>query len=380
MYSLVTKSPTFHLLNGENNDRHFSSPRTSPSGTTLIFLENQLSSYTSFPKLSRGPNNRSRRLKRVPWAATFQSHRKKTPIDADAVTVVDSRADAMQLADGTHFYGLYPPTVTLPQRMFSADGSVVYLSSQQMSEIRLLAVDLDTGEVALHDDRGLLLLDVHDDVILSSVVHISAPAAVVVGRVHTDYLVTTESPSTTEPPTTTMDPCDQLTQELEILGITNITVVSVENSTTTTAPSTTITTAGPKTTLLLPRVIFAEVHSIPSPANISKFEVLHFDSPSFTPTKPSFNQSIGKTFFSAWLASPSTSTSDLLFGGTNKPLLVYLKYGPYMSVPATHSRWLDAILTAGMSILVINHRGSQGAGDRSMEALTGNAAQVGKIT
>ena len=58
----------------------------------------------------------------------------------------------------------------MPSRSFSADGSTFYMSVVQVGEVRLMAVDLGTGQVTFSPrEGGVRLLDVKDDVVLVTV-------------------------------------------------------------------------------------------------------------------------------------------------------------------------------------------------------------------
>ena len=58
----------------------------------------------------------------------------------------------------------------LPARAFSADGSTFYMSVVQLGEVRLMAVDLETGQVTFSPrGGGVRLVDVKDDVMLVTI-------------------------------------------------------------------------------------------------------------------------------------------------------------------------------------------------------------------
>ncbi len=378
---------------GEECRRHFASPRVSPGGDSIVFLERNLCSSASSaasPTIYPGPNYLSAKLSLVEWEGVKGHLENGTSLDQSRRVVVNSLSRARQMEDHTHFYGLYPHSDVLPKRVFSQDGGVVYLTVRQLSDARLLAIDLATGEVVLHPEPGLLLLDVHQDVVLVGKTSMSHHVSeVAVARVHRDFLPTTTT--TKQPDTTTTwkssteDPCETLQQEMEIDG--RNTTADPENSTETTTPPppsnfTTVSNENNHTKcnpgrLVLPRVNFVTI-SLPCAGPVYRSQVANFDLPSFR--DPRFDG----TFFTAWRAWPKDPAGSSIVSplassfNSSSPLLVYLKDGPHTSELRSRSLLFDFLLSVGFELLVVNHRGSTGAGDDVLHAIIGNVAEVRK--
>ncbi len=109
-------------------------------------------------------------------------------------------------------------------RIFSGDGRSVYLTVRQMSDVRLVAVDLEGGAVTAHPERGLVLFDAVGDAILVARKFVERPTEeVALAWVREEFLMTTTVSTTTTTTTTTTtgrntteDPCETLHQELEV--------------------------------------------------------------------------------------------------------------------------------------------------------------------
>jgi hypothetical protein len=79
-----------------------------------------------------------------------------------------------------------------PLRMFSSDGSTFYLSVYQLGHVRLMAVDLKTGQITFSPyGGGVRLMDIRDDVMLVKMDadgdEYLSRAALGIGRLHDDY-------------------------------------------------------------------------------------------------------------------------------------------------------------------------------------------------
>ena len=68
VYSLspVANESGFHLLLNGTSPRHFSSPRFSPSGEDMVYLENELRSLSG-PTVVPGPTGQARKLMHAKW-------------------------------------------------------------------------------------------------------------------------------------------------------------------------------------------------------------------------------------------------------------------------------------------------------------------------
>ena len=61
-----------------------------------------------------------------------------------------------------------------------------------------------------------------------------------------------------------------------------------------------------------------------------------------------------------------------------RPIMVYLKDGPASQAARWHDPTNDLAMAMGIRLIVVNHRGSTGMGDRVQNALTGFVSQVGE--
>jgi hypothetical protein len=240
----------------DSHDQHYESPRFAPDGASLIYFERNLRSVRQRQTVVPGPDGLSLRLVHVTWDDFVDAAGQvKGGKSLNRHVVIPNGQDAMEpmmLVSGEEFYGLYLHqdmwAPSPPERIFSADGQTLYLSVIQMSDVRLLGVHLPTGRLEFHDEPGLVLLDVHDNLVLVRRDLASQGPELAIGRLHPDYLATTTTTMSTTTTTmtsttttvepdrnTTLDPCEHLLQELETTERINVTVINLANQTTTTS-------------------------------------------------------------------------------------------------------------------------------------------------
>ena len=166
--STKSKNDDFVLISPVN-DKHVSSPRfTSPDGEILIYLENDIASTNS--NISPGPSQKSRRLIRMNFTQSVA-----VAMSSDGMvygspyiyTVVDQVYEPVTEENGHEvFMGLYPITRRLPERVFSNDGDIVYLNIYQREALRIVGVDIFSGQVTLHPKKDLRVVDVLSKLLL----------------------------------------------------------------------------------------------------------------------------------------------------------------------------------------------------------------------
>jgi len=322
------KDKSFSVLNDNDGAmKHYESPRFSPDGTKMVYLERDLSSVSRRRSLVPGPHGLSMRLLCVPWTEVVEGANDGLSLQykASHVAIPNGQDDLepVALPSGETFYGIYPYkdmwAASPPERIFSADGEMIFLSVVHLSDVRLLGVHLASGRIDLHEERGLVLMDVHDNLVLVRKDLSGRHPVLAVGRLHPDYWVTTTTTTTTTTTSTTttttvtpdrnttLDPCDHLLQELETEGIVNTTVVDLSNQTTTT----TETPTGNTTTTSLPTTDppLSMAALVFSPLTEPKSMSYETDAMLFSRPKPSGwdweRQLVQSTIpFSAWLALP----------------------------------------------------------------------------
>lgn len=137
------------------------SPRFSPDGKTLVWLERDLGST----------HHSCHRLMRVKW---------ETDEKTDAL--IDVVPDCVTIAQEKKFYGIY--TKSLPRRCFSNDSLYVFLSTPQKYSIKSYMVNLETKNVIeiQNDDSSLFILDVRKNRIVLMRTSLVEPPRLVVGR------------------------------------------------------------------------------------------------------------------------------------------------------------------------------------------------------
>lgn len=137
------------------------SPRFSPDGKTLVWMERDLGSA----------HHSCHRLMRVKW---------ETDEKTDAL--IDIVPDCITIAHEKKFYGLY--NRNLPRRCFSNDSLYVFLSSPQRYNIKSYMVNLETKNVIeiQNDDTSLFILDVRKNRVVLMRTSLIEPPRLVVGR------------------------------------------------------------------------------------------------------------------------------------------------------------------------------------------------------
>ena len=179
LFALMHKSNNdgydFHLLMNPNH--HHDSPRFSPDGSGLIWLENCLHSST-VPMFRPNTYEISSRLVYLEWRAVLEHAANGTVARASAVVVIGNSQNGFKGLDADFpneeddFPGLYPFR-PLPARPFSLDGQVVFLTAVVRSEVKVLGVDVMTGQRHIHYNNQTIVLDVHQDVMLVKVASVS---------------------------------------------------------------------------------------------------------------------------------------------------------------------------------------------------------------
>ncbi|XP_033231496.1 acylamino-acid-releasing enzyme-like [Belonocnema kinseyi] len=137
------------------------SPRFSPDGKTLVWLERDLT----------GPHHQCHRLMRVKWETD-----EKTDMLIDVVPV------CKKIANDKLFYGLY--NRSLSRRCFSNDSLYVFLSTPQRHTIKSYMVNVETKVIIefKSDDSSLEVLDVRKNRIVLMKTSLIDPPRLVVGR------------------------------------------------------------------------------------------------------------------------------------------------------------------------------------------------------
>ena len=333
---------SFHFLT--KLKRHYSSPRVSPGGSVMVFLENDLRTSTFHPAQIPGPGGKAKRLSLVPWEGVTDRMGNRTFIEGIRRIVID----------GSPFYPLEP----LPERVFSEDDTTLFCSVNLASDLRLAVVDVTTsGRAALHPSPGLVLQDVHRNVVLAKKDMVGFTPLLLAARMDWEDPPPTTAMTTTE--TTTEDSCAQLQHEMEMAGFINTTRPNSDSSPPPTSAPATSSTQRP---FVMPVSHFGNVTGSSSETDC---ETAVF----------SFNlSSSGIGYFSAWYA---IKKSELNSSSTSQvPLLVVLKDGPFTSLPRSRHDWAEATLASGMALLVVNYPGSTGMGDSVSEALIGKVGEV----
>ncbi|XP_051153691.1 acylamino-acid-releasing enzyme-like [Leptopilina boulardi] len=137
------------------------SPRFSPDGKTLVWLERDLEST----------HHSCQRLMRVKW---------ETDEKTDAL--IDIVPNCISIAHDKKFCGLY--TRSLPRRCFSNDSMYVFLSSPQQYNVKSYMVNLETKNLieVQNDDSSLTVLDVRKNRVVLMKTSLTEPPRLVVGR------------------------------------------------------------------------------------------------------------------------------------------------------------------------------------------------------
>ncbi|XP_034945879.1 acylamino-acid-releasing enzyme-like isoform X2 [Chelonus insularis] len=175
------------LLKNENMQKLSSdgccvrSPRFSPDGKHLVWLERDLS----------GPHHNCHRLMHLNW----ENRTEKVDI------LIDIVRQNKAIKNDKLFYGLY--NHDLPRRCWSTDSRFLFFSTQQHSNIRSYIFDLKTKallEIA-NDSSSLNILDVQNDIILFTKTSLLQPPNLCVGRFNgniPDYIILNTISSTNQ--------------------------------------------------------------------------------------------------------------------------------------------------------------------------------------
>lgn len=156
----VIKNDTLHKLSADN--RGVRSPRFSPDGKKLVWLERELN----------GPHHTAHRLMSIDWETE-----KKTPN-----VLIDLVKTKVDIGKGVPFYGLY--NRELPRRCWSNDSKYLFLSTSQRSNVRAYVLNTETkvlNEIE-NDSSTLMVLDVSDDVVLMLNTSLLVPSRLLAAR------------------------------------------------------------------------------------------------------------------------------------------------------------------------------------------------------
>ncbi len=199
-------SRSFHFLTGLG--RHHSSPRISPDGENLVFLENDLRTSTTFPVQIPGPSAKSKRLAHVRWTDVLENV-------LDGTFIGDRRS--VIFGGGDPGDSSFDPLEPLPERVFSEDGQIVFASVRRGPSSALLALSpLRPQRALLQAEPGLVLVDVRRGMVLARRDQLGYSSHLLVAPVSSFSRATASTTTTTTTSTTTAtaDPCEQLYQEL----------------------------------------------------------------------------------------------------------------------------------------------------------------------
>ena len=219
----------FQLLT--SNLSHVASPRVKDG--VLYYFENPVQDVIANP----GSRLRSRRLMKIDFTRFYF----EKEVEEFKILVDQVFKPSMELESGNIFQGLYP-LLPLPERCFS--NGKMHFTTYQNESLRLVSVDVDSGEIKLHPDSNIRLLDVTEDVMLVEKSHVDVSPILMLGMVDqpaptsttetstitvettTETTTETTSETTTESDdnnstdcTTTESPCEELLQELEISDV-----------------------------------------------------------------------------------------------------------------------------------------------------------------
>ncbi|XP_015120350.1 acylamino-acid-releasing enzyme isoform X2 [Diachasma alloeum] len=156
----LLKNGTFQKLSADK--RGVRSPRFSPDGKKLVWLERELN----------GPHHTTHRLMSIDWESE-----ERTP--SILIDLVKTKID---INKGVPFYGLY--NRDLPRRCWSKDSRYLFLSTPQRSNVRSYALNTETKVLTEidNDDTSLVVLDVSDNVVLMLNTSLLRPSRLVATR------------------------------------------------------------------------------------------------------------------------------------------------------------------------------------------------------
>ena len=257
--SSKSKNDDFVLLSPAN-DKHVSSPRfTSPDGEILIYLENDIASTHS--NISPGPSQKSRRLIRMNFTQSVT-----VAMSSDGMvygppyiyTVVDQVYEPVTEKNGHEvFMGLYPITRRLPERVFSNDGDIVYLNIYQREALRIVGVDIFSGQVTLHPKKDLRVVDVFSKLLL------------IIRTGDVNRTPTAQIGMLVPPPTTTAQPTTTHTTTSTATILSTVTSSDTTNMADTTLMTTSDTTSEMATSVSTSIAATTTPTTIPNPSSSS---------------------------------------------------------------------------------------------------------------
>jgi len=396
---------------------HVYAPRLTPDGETLLYFANDLTTYDEDHHGSYivpGPQRISQRLMKANFNTLVEAAKKNLIGDLKTEQVVVKQVYfPYEQHDGTTFSGLYPK-FPLPERCFSNNGSIFYMSIFDRSAIRLIAVDLKTSQLSFHPQKDITLMDVTNDAILVSHGSLQDSPSLRIGSIRIaghgqtsttvpysptpvrttvrPYRPTTtrrpgsETGTTTQsglPSTTLYDPCEYMLQEIyerdpddhrdnnnqygsnggQFGGGHSGQGGNHEESlpTTTSHPF-----ANP---LAMARVNLFNITSYETQhmsVEIHQFETDGVKESSIRgrPTSGSLGRS--PDTFTVVLAIPETLSGQYI------PLIVDLHGGPHEISTTSFQHRAKVFLHLGYAVLSINYRGSIGNGDATLQSILGN--------
>ena len=134
------------------NNLHVFAPRLTPDGKTLIYFENDLSTYDeehTWHYIIPGTQRISQRLMKMNFTNAVRmavtAGNLMDELDL-SVVIVKQVYTPYEQYDGSVFAGLYP-RLPLPLRVFSHNGSLFYMTIYAKDALRLIAVNIHTAQV-----------------------------------------------------------------------------------------------------------------------------------------------------------------------------------------------------------------------------------------
>ncbi|KAI5717437.1 hypothetical protein M8J77_005941 [Diaphorina citri] len=175
----LNRDGEFRLISADSEQLSVRSPRFSPSGKTLVWLERE----------AEGPHHACMRLVKYDWT----SGKSSTVIDTVELAVKigeplsgSNETDVVQTGgDDTDnvFYGLY--NLSLPRRCWLNDNQRLLLSTAQRFDIKTYVIDIESNSISELQGPGkgsLSVLDVYNDILLCSHSSLVQPSSLLVTR------------------------------------------------------------------------------------------------------------------------------------------------------------------------------------------------------
>ncbi|KAI5716301.1 hypothetical protein M8J76_004216 [Diaphorina citri] len=175
----LNRDGEFRLISADSEQLSVRSPRFSPSGKTLVWLERE----------AEGPHHACMRLVKYDWT----SGKSSTVIDTVELAVKigeplsgSNETDVVQTgSDDTDnvFYGLY--NLSLPRRCWLNDNQRLLLSTAQRFDIKTYVIDIESNSISELQGPGkgsLSVLDVYNDILLCSHSSLVQPSSLLVTR------------------------------------------------------------------------------------------------------------------------------------------------------------------------------------------------------